>query len=681
MRRVASLSILLFARAAFGQDDAEDVIVRGAQTLGFESRAKVDDSAREVTDVASLVEPLVGVHVRRLGADDGFATLSIRGSASNEVAFYLAGVPLPSAADPTVDLATLPLWPGAQARVHRTFTPAALGPGSLGGTLSIDPPSPTGPARTDLWMAGGSFGALRMRAADVSDLGGGARLATGLSASRSDGDFPFYDLEHNPPTNDPRAFVPRRNDDSAQASALASLVVPLRHGAVRATALLQEREQGLPGTILLATPFQRLRTDRELATVEVTRPAGRGVVSAQLWGVRQGTDFRDQPATPLDASLETTTIVSAGGNAAFRARFGKLQIATKLDARGERYEPGDYVGPFPPTGATRTAVGLGADAEWRVSRDVALAASARFDGWYDGSDDPSIASGFDARPTGHVGVDGRFGALSLAAHAGYTARPANFVERFGAPGGFLPTPDLRPESAATIDGGARFKKRFGKLRLEAELDAFAQLAQDLITFELVSARGLPKAANIGKAALAGVEAEVGARFYGFEIRASYTGLHTENDEDQLPEHPQLPGRPAHDFVGDVAYRIGPLELRWGLDLVAGTTIDEPGQLEVPARVLQFAGLRLDPMRGVRVSLDVRNLFDVRTAEYPQAFTNGSLTYPIGDVYDYPLPGRTILLSIAWQPRALAPSVASRSRMRSAPEVRAERGRQPEGHIF
>ncbi len=178
--RSSGLLVFALARAALAQnDDAEEVIVRGTQAQGFESRAKVDDAPREVTDVASLLEPLVGVHVRRLGADDGFATLSIRGSASNEVAFYLAGVPLPAASDPTVDLSTLPLWPGSQARVYRTFTPASLGPGSLGGTLSIEPPSATGPERTELWMAGGLFGGLRMRAADVSDVGG-ARIATAI---------------------------------------------------------------------------------------------------------------------------------------------------------------------------------------------------------------------------------------------------------------------------------------------------------------------------------------------------------------------------------------------------------------------------------------------------------------------------------------------------------------------
>ena len=60
----------------------------------------------------------------------------------------------------------------------------------------------------------------------------------------------------------------------------------------------------------------------------------------------------------------------------------------------------------------------------------------------------------------------------------------------------------------------------------------------------------------------------------------------------------------------------------------------------------------------RVTAAHRGAFDVRTADYYQEFTGSSVTYPIGDVYDYPLPGRTILLSVAWQPRDLAPAVAN-----------------------
>ena len=647
-RRLTFAMMTLVARTAFADDDIEDVHVRGSQARGFDSRAKVEDAPREITDAASLVEPLLGVHVRRLGADDGFATMSVRGSSSNQVSFYLAGVPLPAAGDPTVDLASLPIWPGSQARVHRTFTPAALGPSSLGGTLVIDPPRATDPTRCETWMAGGSFGSLRMRISEIADTGNDVRVAAALSASRTTGDFSYYDLKHNPPLSDPRVFVPRLNNDSAQANGLVSIVAPLRNGStLRATTMLQARDQGLPGSIYAPTPFQRLRFDRELATVELGVPLSRGVFGAQAWAVRQGTDYRD-PAGLVDLSAieQQTTIFSAGGNVSYKARFGKLQIASKLDARGERYEPGTYIGPTPPVGATRTSVGLGADAEYVASRAVTIAASARIDGWYDASDSATPGS-FDARPNANAGVEIGSGAVRFAAHAGYTSRPANFVERFGAPGGFRPNADLQPESAETIDAGVRVAKRFGKLRLEGELALFAQDAQELITFVLVGANFVPQAQNVSAALIGGVEAELRARFRGLDLRASYTGLYTENDDYKT--HPPLPYRPAHDVVVDLSYQLGPFRLRYGLDALFGMWADAFGTVEVPGRVLHSAGLRLDvpKLRRVRVAFDVRNLFDLRTADYPQQLLGTTVKQPIGDIYYFPLPGRSVLLSVSW----------------------------------
>jgi len=652
----------LCVRAARADDDAsiEDVHVRGDQARGFESRAKLDDS-RVVTDAASLIETLPGVHVRRLGGDDGFATLSIRGSASNEVAFYLAGVPLPAASDPTVDLSTLPLWPGAQARVYRTFTPAALGPGSLGGTLAMDAPSAQGPERTDLWLAGGSFGAMRMRASDVSDLGGGVRLASGLSANRTDGDFSYYNYAHDAPILDPRAYLPRLNNDYAQASGLVSLVVPLHlgesdAGTMRATALVQAREQGLAGSILEPTPFQRLRTDRELATTELAFPIARGVISAQLWGVREGTALHDTPTSILfSPSVDDSTIASLGGNVAWRARFGSLQVATKLDARGERFEPGDYAGPAPPLGATRESIGIGADAELRASKRVTIAASARADAWNDATADPTIAPRVSALPNANVGVEANLGGVALAAHGGYTARPANFVELFGTPGGFLASPTLRPESAATLDAGVRFEKKIRKLRVEGEIDAFAQYASDLITFQPTGVQQIPKAENVSAATLAGVEATIFARFFGLEMRASYTGLYTRDDSVGLGG-PPLPYRPAHDFVLDASYALGPFRVRYALDALAGETFAASSTGSVtyaPPRVLQNLGLQIRvPRVHATISCDVRNLFDVRIADYAYGPIPGSTqAFPIGDVYFYPLPGRSFLMSLAWTPRS------------------------------
>ena len=85
MKRRVTLAMAILSgigpvRAAEPGDTTDEVRVRGTAASGFSTKANFDASPREITDAASLVEPLPGVHVRRLGADDGFATLSIRGT-------------------------------------------------------------------------------------------------------------------------------------------------------------------------------------------------------------------------------------------------------------------------------------------------------------------------------------------------------------------------------------------------------------------------------------------------------------------------------------------------------------------------------------------------------------------------------------------------------------------------
>ena len=261
------LSIL--GRNVYAQEKTQDEVrVRGSQAGGFVTRADEATAPREVTDAASLVEALPGVHVRRLGGDDSFATLSIRGSSSTQVAVLLAGVPLSGGSDPSLDLASLPLWPGAHARVYRTFAPAALGPGSLGGTLAVDPPGPRDRDGYEAWGAVGSFGAARLRLGDVRSLdeAGRVRIATGLSASRASDDFTYLDPIASSPGHD--VFRVHANAEHAAASGLTSLAIELAGGTrVAITALAQARRQGLPGSITLPTPFDTLATNRELASV------------------------------------------------------------------------------------------------------------------------------------------------------------------------------------------------------------------------------------------------------------------------------------------------------------------------------------------------------------------------------------------------------------------------------
>jgi len=630
------------------------VVVRGKIASGFVSEASTDSSAREVTDAASLIEPLPGVHVRRLGADDGFSTLSIRGTSSQQAMVILAGVPLTGGADPTLDLATLPLWPGSRARVYRSFAPATLGIGSLGGTLSIDPPTATTRPRTEVWGQVGSYGVGRMRVGTVAPIASvyeenDATAAAAVSGSRSTDDFPYDD----PIT---QRTTLRENAGHAALNGLFSLKWPVKWGphapgAITLTTLAQARSQELPGPVLAPTPRARLRSQRLVSTIEATGPLARGTWSVRTWGRRDGLQLRNDPTvTPgtFGATRTDDAIVALGAALGYKRVFDRSAIETRVDGSLERFAPGSWQGAPQPPGASRAQSGFGLDASHRLTEAWHLEGAGRADLWSDA--DTNAAGTVEARPTGHIGTEYTIGALTLATHGGGLARPPSFVERFGNRGSFIGERALRPERAWTVDAGARAKVGTHAAWLKGEIVGFGTWAEDLIVFVNQGAYGQAKATNIGRARLLGVEAYAEAAVEDATLRVSYTRLATSNLSEcgsslLQCERPSLPGRPADDAVVDLGYTVGPITFRYGVDITSGIQADLTGAVQVPARALHNASVtfRVPDSNGVSITADAKNIFDLRTASYAGA--TGPVDAPIGDVYAYPLPGRRFFLSV------------------------------------
>jgi outer membrane receptor protein involved in Fe transport len=491
---------------------------------------------------------------------------------------------------------------------------------------------------------------------DVSDLGAGARVVTALSASRSEGDFTYFNPGLSTPGHD--AYSTFGNAGHAAANGLTSLALPVRwspasEGALTVTTLAQARRQDLPGTVLGPTPFASLDSDRELASAELTGGTSSGAWSARGWGRRDGLHLRDAPGSAaLGPTRADQSIVAVGGSIGWRGRpLPGATLEAHVDGSGERFAPGEYVGAPSPPSATRASVGAAADAEWRAAQRLTVAGSARVDGWADAATDGT--ADHELRPTGHLGIEAPFDGLALAAHGGTTGRPPSFVERYGDRGAFIGDPDLRPESAWTVDAGGRVSRRYEPVVMTAELVTFATWADDLITFVPTGAYGRAKATNIGRARILGVEIDVRARAGPIELRGSYTGLATENDAACTAvvgpcQRPPLPARPANDVVADAIVHGGPVMVRAGLDATSGMFADAAGSIAVPARLLASAGARVDVGHGVRLALDLRNLFDVRTGSYEGAL--GPVREPIGDYYEYPLPGRSVLVSARFSER-------------------------------
>ena len=494
-----------------------------------------------------------------------------------------------------------------------------------------------------------------MRIGDIRPIGtDGSRVMTALSASRSDDGFSYYD-----PTHD--ATRPRENAGHAAVSGLVAWSLPLTIGSgapgrLTVTTLAQARRQHLPGTVSRPTPRQELDSDREIASVELSRSTSGGAWIARAWGKREGVRISDDPRLTggLEPSHTNDAIATLGGGAGWRGRAVRdLVLETRVDGSGERFAPGSWTGATAPPGATRAALGLASDLEWRAAEGLTLAASGRLDAWAD-RDANAKAARDEVRPTGHIGAEISVGPVTFASHAGVLSRAPSFVERFGNHGIFLGNATLRPEAAWTVDLGARAAGRTGPFTLRAEVAGFATRADDLIVFVPRGAYGTARPENIGRARTVGAEATLEGRAFGAELRASYTGLATANLDQCAAQpvvsscdRPPLPGRPEHDVVLDLSYGYGPARVRYGADIVSGIFADLTGTVQVPARVLQSTGLRVDVpgAPGLRVALDIRNLFDVRSVTYGGVL--GPVRAPIGDIYEYPLPGRSFLASVRY----------------------------------
>lgn len=638
-------------KAELGNDEEPiEITVRGATAGAYVSRVGVDQSVREPIDAASLIAELPSVHVRRLGAEGALATLSVRGSASTQVGVVLASIPLTSAADPSLDIGALPLWPGATFRVYRGFAPASLGTtGYLGGVLAVDPPSPAAGARTEWWASAGSFGALKLRAGDARKIGP-VSLGAGLFATRADGDF-TYEVPAADPTNPALTTRERSNAGFAAAGAIGRASIELGWGSAGATIFADVRRQGLPGLASFPTTLARLDTGRIVAGVDLTvRTPPRGALRGSLWARRETSLFQD-PLGELDPTRRGARVESAidaaGLSASWRGTL--LQALTAgiiADGRGERLAPREGAG----VSATRLAAGAGLELEWNPAAPLTVAASGRLDARRDSASIPGSAplDTADFAPSGHVGASYRLAdAAVLSAHAGALFRPPSFFELFGDRGTLVGDTSLRPERGLSADAGVHGAAGDKGFQVSYELVAFATFARDVIAFVPLGLSTF-QARNVDRASILGGELSAELRARGLRTQLSYTLLATANlGDDPLARGDPLPGRPTHDLAYDAAYRIGPLRVRYGLDALAGTTVDVEGTRVLPARVLHSAGASLDVplVPGLRASIEVQNLLDLRTLYVSAPLLGRSIATPVSDFLGFPLPGRTVWASL------------------------------------
>ena len=577
-----------------------------------------NSTARAVTGVAALLETAPGVHLRALGGPDGLATLSIRGSGGAHVGVSLFGVPLSGPGAPTVDLSALPWWPGAQLRLSRSFSPAQTGAEGWGGAIDVtDARAAAGGIET--WSGVGSYGVARTRAG-LRWRGENARLMMAITGDRSTGDYSYLDPLASA-AQDRDVMTTRDNNQSARASAL----------------VVYERDLG---TRLLWRSFAHAGASQAELPGTARAPLRDASSSSHRWllGTELSVGERHQFSASLYARGSDTRTTDSEEEAKQRLRMRETNSDTRalgiiLRARGSGYEARldgsrESFGPVP--AASRLFAKLALDVQILSHGPWKLYVAPRLPMW----SDAGASSGL--LPSGFATLSWSNKTLSVATHAGRSARAPSFLELYGDDGVFRGNSALSPERAWLADVNAVTQWRSAAKSLRTEAAVFCTFATDLIAWQALGVSATQRAYNVDSTTICGAEAELTARWAAWSSRVNYTYLHARDRQDR-----RLPGRAAHEAHGELCWSPRAASLYLAADAVGQMSADPAGDVSIPARVFTHAGLSLPLRTDFSLGLEMRNILDLRAVDYAGAL--GSLRLPVGDAFDFPLPGRTLFV--------------------------------------
>lgn len=618
------------------------------------------ESPRARDDLGSLLLEVPGANVTRRGGLGAGATVSLRGANPDEVRIYVDGVPLNQAVGGAVDLSTLPLGDVERVEVYRGSTPIAFGESALGGVISISTRTPGGPARASLRAGAGSF---RTSFADATAGGelGPLRLYLGLHALRAAGDFP------DAPNDVPQGFQPstRQNNDLTQLDGVVRMTLSLPgRRELRLGVIGIGRDQGLPAQNIFRSEA-RATTVRGVVHLDYESRDDLGAssrVRALIFAAATRDAFLDplhQIAGVPTATRDVTRTLGATASGE-KGLGGWGRLTAVLEARTEEFLPHNDFDPNAPAGypATREmgAAGTELDAHLaplglhvipsvraEMSRDVRTGRDTLF-----GAQQPPSAPIDRVLPILRLGLLRPFASgFTVRGNVGRYARIPSFLELYGYNRGVLGNPQLVPERGVNADLQLAFSRPTGSLgygEWSAALTAFGSLVDDLIEWHPTSYQ--TRAENIARARVWGVEAE--ARWRGRRLaataQATLTDARDESDvlsarDRQLVFHPRYRG------YARVEWRqpLGRSGLAAGayadLDATAGNH-SAPTLGDIPPQALLGAGLSLEHARsGLRLIGSAANLADDRT----QSFR------------DYPIPGRTLFVSLGWSSGTSPPS--------------------------
>ncbi len=683
------LGLTADSRADDTADDSEDTVGEGIVVRDHRKREatdaqetsaavtviEVDESLPATSDVSTVVDSASGTTVQRLGGLGDWSGVSIRGSTVRQVQVVLDGIPLNPDSASAVNLSELPLWAFQRVELFRGNAPPELAASPIGGVVHLR----TGEGRdgTSASVSHGSLDTSRLTALTNVRQDGKAVPVEVLAIAdlfATQGDFLYYNdngtaynrLDDHRPT--------RENNDKQQFNAHARVRLGRPSARLSLLQAYLSRSEGLPGHTNSPTTTVHLTTRRSLTALSGTLRRGDHHFEGRAWTLHRADDFDDrQDEIGVGSQHNRDRFSTTGALVHGQHAFGTHVVGGwTLSGRQDRFATENLLTEQEGGAARRLAATPAVDADLRLWHDrITLSPvlqAAFIDNRALGSTTTAAPLTDDllVAPTPRVGALVRpVPELAFKANLGRYLRPPDFTELFGDRGAIIGNPDLKPEHGTQWDVGLRaVAPETWPVAGSFEVGHFWSAVDDLIVMVQNSQRtSVP--VNLDRAWVDGWESALTLRTAFVESQSNFTRTVSINlsekpqfANNQLPRIPQLELYQRTALLWRDTVRVGHT---WSF--TDGNYWDRTNYYRAAPRAFHGAFARVSGRHPwPSVELDVLNLTDRIVEVVPRNPLDPSddarVVQPTTDFVGYPLPGRTLMVTLRWQRMPDSPSPAA-----------------------
>jgi outer membrane cobalamin receptor len=608
----------------------------------FSSTIETAPHIEQMETTADVLAESVGVQVRRFGGLGTFSTVSIRGSAANQVQVYLDGIPLSLARNETVNVANLPLDSLQRIEVYRGTAPIEFATPGIGGVINLVTKSPSVAPATEAMTSYGSFETRRVDLSHSQPFHG-VDLLGFVTYLGSAGDFPFLDDNGTPLNPFDDREVTRQNNGFNSVEGLLKAGHALPNGLrVDLASDTFFKDEGVPGIGSNQSRTASLDDLRSVNYLRVRAPdwSPQLTLSSTLFGVYERQSFEDRKGeigTGNQDRRDATTLIGGNLSATYQPVIAHT-VSAFAEISDQRFAPSNALGE-PADEPDQTRLQIAAALQHQAaffSERFLLVPAVRYVHLEDDITAALTPTGLPLGAPQHSSHDlwnpsmgtrvALWPGLEVRANVGRFERAPNFSELFGNRGVVVGNNSLQPEKGPNWDVGAvAAVGPWGWLDgLHAEYAYFNNNVTDLIVL-VQNSQHVSKPLNIGAARVSGDEFSLKAgALTHIRLETNFTHYDAENRSD-IPSQrgKQLPGRPANDLYTHVEFYERRGRVYYEFNLVSGNFLDLVNFKSVPTRDTHTFGWVWQVTDHLGLSFEARNV------------TNNQ----ISDVAGFPLPGR------------------------------------------